>query len=80
MRIMIKAFFFILVTAVAYPQKTLTLDEAINIALQKNSTLQKSINTLETYESGLLASYGSLLPSIAASGTWNWSRTEGETH
>ena len=79
MRIMIKAFFFILVTAVAYPQKTLTLDEAINIALQKNSTLQKSINTLETYESGLLASYGSLLPSIAASGTWNWSRTEGGT-
>ena len=79
MRIMIKAFFFILVTAVAYPQKTLTLDEAINIALQKNSTLQKSINTLETYESGLLASYGSLLPSIAASGTWSWSRTEGGT-
>jgi outer membrane protein len=79
MRIMIKAFFFILVTAVAYPQKTLTLDEAINIALQKNSTLQKSINTLETYESGLLASYGSLLPSIGASGTWNWSRTEGGT-
>jgi outer membrane protein len=77
MRIMIKAFFFILVTAVAYPQKTLTLDEAINIALQKNSTLQKSINTLETYESGLLASYGNLLPSIGARGTADWSRTEG---
>lgn len=77
MRIMIKAFFFILVTAVAYPQKTLTLDEAINIALQKNSTLQKSINTLKTYESGLLASYGNLLPSIGASGTADWSRTEG---
>lgn len=76
---MIKAFFFILLAAVAYPQKTLTLDEAINIALQKNSTLQKSINTIKTYESGLLASYGNLLPSIGASGSTDWSRTEGTT-
>ena len=79
MRIMIKALFLILITAAAYPQKILTLDEATNIALQKNSTLQKSTNTLKTYESGLLASYGNLLPSLGARGTWDWSRTEGGT-
>ena len=78
MRIMIKSLLLILITAVAYPQKTLTLDEAVNIALQKNSTLQKSMNTLKTYESGLLASYGNLLPSLSARGSWNWSRSEDE--
>ena len=78
MRILIKAFLLFLITAVAYPQKTLTLDEAINIALQKNSDLKKSTNTLKSYESGLLASYGNLLPSLSASGSWSWGRTEDE--
>jgi outer membrane protein len=78
MRILTKAFLLFLITAVAYPQKTLTLDDAINIALQKNSDLQKSMNTLKTYESGLLASYGNLLPSLSASGSWGWNRSEDE--
>ena len=78
MRIITKAFLLFLITAVAYPQKTLTLDDAINIALQRNSDLQKSMNTLKTYESGLLASYGNLLPSLSASGSWSWNRNEDE--
>jgi outer membrane protein len=78
MRILTKALFLFLITTVAFPQKTLTLDDAINIALQKNSTLQKSMNTLKTYESGLLASYGNLLPSLSASGSWSWNRNEDE--
>ncbi len=57
-------------------QETLSLDGAINIALNKNTILQKSENTLKTYESGVKAAYGNFLPSLGASGNWNWTRTE----
>jgi outer membrane protein len=59
-----------------FPQKSLSIDEAISIALNKNTTLQKNQNNLTTYESGLQAAYGNLLPSVSASGSWRWTRTE----
>ncbi len=74
-----KVFIFLLITATAYPQKVLTLNEAINIALQRNSLLKISNNNLRTFESSQLASYGNLLPSLGASGNWNWNRSEGGT-
>jgi len=79
MRLALKVFFLIIITGTAFPQKTLTLDEAINIALQRNTQLQVALNNLETYKSGLTASYGSLLPSLGASGSWRWNRAEGGT-
>jgi outer membrane protein len=78
MRLISKIFIILFLTGTIFPQKVLTLNEAINIALQKNSTLQKNLNTLKTFESGLLASYGNLLPSLNASGSWSWSRSEDE--
>ncbi len=59
-----------------FSQKVLTLNDAIKIAFQKNTTLQKSENSLQVYESNLKTSYGGLFPSLSASGDWNWSRTE----
>ena len=69
-------FIFLLITGSAYPQKVLTLDEAINIALQRNTSLQVGINNLKTFESGKLAAYGNLLPSVSASGSWGWDKSE----
>jgi len=76
MRSILKVFIFLLITGSAFPQKVLTLDEAINIALHKNTTLQRSTNNLKTFESGLMASYGNLLPSLSASGSWGWDKSE----
>jgi len=64
-------------------QKQLSLDEAIKIALQKNSTLRKTENNLATYHSNVKTAYGAFLPSLGASGSWNWNRDEasgGETY
>lgn len=66
----------ICLTAVSFAQEDLSLQQAINIALQKNTTLQKNINTIKSLESNVLASYGSFLPNISASGSWDWNRSE----
>ncbi len=76
MRSIFKVFMLLLITTAAYPQKVLTLNEAVNIALQKNSLLKISSNNLRTFESGKLAAYGNLLPSVDAGGSWRWSRND----
>lgn len=61
----------------ARAQKSLTLDDAIKIALQKNTTLQKNENNLISSQSNLKYAYGQLLPTLGASGSWRWDRSEG---
>ncbi len=60
----------------SFAQKTLSLDEAINTALNKNTTLQKSENTLKSYQSGVKAAIGNFLPTLGAYGNWYWSKSE----
>ncbi len=60
----------------SFAQKTLSLDEAINTALNKNTTLQKSENTLKSYQSGVKAAVGNFLPTLGAYGNWNWTKSE----
>jgi outer membrane protein len=69
-------FFLIALSSTSYGQNTLSLNEAVSIALQRNSTLQTTENNMQSYESGVLASYGGLLPNISASGSFNWSKAE----
>lgn len=57
-------------------QKKLSLDEAISIALQRNTSLIKSKNSLEGNESQLKNAYGSLLPTLGARAEWNWQRVD----
>lgn len=57
-----------------YSQKTLTLDEAISIALQRNSSLIQSENYLDYYKASVKSAYGDLLPSLGISGSWSWNR------
>ncbi|MDP3149324.1 MAG: TolC family protein [Ignavibacteria bacterium] len=61
--------------AAVYPQKTLSLSEVVKIALQKNTNVQKAEQGIQVYKSGVKSAYGDLLPSLSASGGWNWSRT-----
>jgi outer membrane protein len=55
-----------------FAQETLTLDTAIEIALQKNTSAIYAKSDVRSRESSRLAEYGDLLPSVSASGSWNW--------
>ncbi|MEW6195663.1 MAG: TolC family protein [Bacteroidota bacterium] len=72
-----KMFFLLLMFVTVLPltaQKKLTLDEAISIALQRNTALIKTKNTIYTGEAQLKNAYGDLLPTLGAQATWNWQR------
>jgi outer membrane protein len=69
---------FILFSLTGYGQEELTLDDAIQIALHKNSSLQKSVIGIEGFESNVQASYGNFLPSLGLNAGWDWSRSDVE--
>lgn len=77
MRFYISLLMIFLLSITARAQKSLTLNDAVKIALQKNTTLEKNVVSLRTNESNLKAAYGQLLPSLNASGSWRWDRSEG---
>src|ERR1035437_5762084 len=76
MRIFFISFLIFLMSCAGYSQKLLTLEEAINIALQRNTSLQKSVNGIKSYESNVTAAYGSLLPTLGAQAGFSWTRSE----
>lgn len=61
-----------------YSQQDLPLEKAISIALQKNSGLITSENELSRSKANLTAAYGRFLPTLSASGSFNWERTEAD--
>ena len=72
-----KVFFVVLSLILVIPvmaQKKLTLDDAIRIALHGNTALIKAKNQITTNHSQLKNAYGDLLPSLNASGNFNWQR------
>ncbi len=73
-------FFFLLFPALVFSEQkiNLSLDNAINIALQKNVLLKQSENSLELNKSQILLSYGNILPSLNINSGFNWSRSEDE--
>ncbi|MFO7526802.1 MAG: TolC family protein [Ignavibacteriaceae bacterium] len=76
MRILLTLLFTFTLFQSAYSQNQLSLEDAIRIALQKNTTLNQFDNSIATYESSKLAAFGNFLPSLSASGSWDWSRNE----
>jgi outer membrane protein len=58
----------------ALAQETITLKQAVTIAVNKNTTLVKNRNSLSTYSASLKNAYGNLLPSLALNADWNWQR------
>jgi outer membrane protein len=76
MRILICTFFIVLLSVTGYSQKLLNLEEAVNIALQRNTQLQKTVNSIDSYQSNVKTAYGALLPTLGLQGNWQWSRSE----
>jgi len=66
----------ILLTCQVYSQDKLTIQKAINIALNKNSNVLKSTYGINAYESDVQAAWGNFLPSLGLSASWDWTRTE----
>ncbi len=76
MRTIFVFIFFIIISFTGYGQEELTLNDAIQIALHKNSSLQKSVIGLEGFESNVQASYGNFLPTLGLGASWDWSRSD----
>ncbi len=76
MRLFLKIILSGLIVTNLHSQQKLLLDDAIRVALQKNTTLKQVENNISTFESSLLTSYGNFLPTVGASGSWNWNRVE----
>jgi outer membrane protein len=56
--------------------KNLSLNAAIDTAMQMNINVQQAINNADAASSTALAGYGSFLPSLSASAGWGRSQTE----
>lgn len=76
MRTILTIFCALTFLSAGFAQKSLTLDQAITIALHKNTILQKSMNNLEVTKSGVRGAVGNFLPSLSASANMNWNRSE----
>ncbi|MDP2884077.1 MAG: TolC family protein [Ignavibacteria bacterium] len=56
--------------------KVLSLDKAISVALEQNISIQQANNNSNAAQSGVLAAYGSYLPSASVSGGWSRQHTD----
>jgi len=65
-----------LLSSTILPQEKLTLEDAIGIALHKNSTYLKSSSQIGGFESEVQAAYGNFLPTLGASASWLWEKTD----
>ncbi len=74
MRVFLGFLIVLMLSAFSYGQKVLTLKEAVNIALQRNTSLQKAVNNIKGNESTVKSAYGNFLPSLGADASWSWSR------
>src|SRR3989339_2071981 len=68
------SFIFVFATGVNGQEK-ITLSSAITTALNQNTSVIKSTNSLETSFASLKNAYGGLLPTVNFSSGFNWQRT-----
>lgn len=76
MRRLVSLLFVLFFTVISFGQTKLTLDEAIKIALQKNTTLKTAENNLNISESNVTEAYGNFLPTLSANGGWSWNKQQ----
>jgi len=75
MRLFLISLILISLTAQIFPQEKLTLEDAISIALHKNSSLLTTTNNLESVESNVQAAWGNFLPTLGLNANWDWSES-----
>jgi outer membrane protein len=56
-------------------QEKITLSKAITTALNQNTSLVKSNNSLQTSDAAVKNAIGNLLPTLNLNGGWSWQRT-----
>ena len=56
--------------------KVLSLDKAISVALEQNISVRQAYNNSNSAQSGVLAAYGSYLPSASVNGGWTRQQTD----
>lgn len=75
-----KSFYIILISLCVYSfgevysQQALTLNDAITTALNSNSNIVKSSNSISTFQANVKNAYGNLLPNLNVSGGFDWQR------
>ncbi len=57
--------------------RTLTLDQARQIALERNLSVAQAQNNVEAAQASVMAATGDYLPTLSASGGWTRNQTEG---
>jgi outer membrane protein len=76
MRLSLIILLTVFTTASIVSQEKLTLEKSINIALNKNSTVLKSTNQLESFKSGVQAAWGNFIPTLGLNASWQWNKTD----
>jgi outer membrane protein len=75
-----KVFYFIIGTVMlcglnkSIAQQNMTLNDAITTALNHNTNVVKSSNSIAAYESNVKSAYGNLLPNLSINGGFSWQR------
>lgn len=64
------------VSVVGAQTKTLTLQQAVETALERNLNIRQAENNVKSAESGVLTAYGAYIPTLSASGGWTRTETE----
>jgi outer membrane protein len=62
-------------TVSAQEKSTMTLQQALTIALEKNFNVISAANNYESQKSSVTSAYGNFLPFVSANGNWNRSQT-----
>lgn len=70
-KILVIALILTITSSASHAQEKLSLQQAIQIALEKNISVIGAKNSMEIQRSGVLSEYGRLLPNVSAEGTWS---------
>ena len=78
-RLIFTIIILIISISIVKAQEKISLSQAITIALNQNSSIVQSTNSLRTSQAAVKNAYGDLLPSLSLSGSWGWQHISDNT-